>query len=460
MFIASQSDIDDLIPILTAYQIEWNKMHARLGELKGALGAGAALPSVEEIAKVLGVPEESVDKLIEAFGQRSFRRRSPRARRAAARSARAPPRRVVFAVPARGPALVERRRAGVRATDPAAQAGRLLRVVQHARDGQPHRRLRARTRAGHRRLRAPARSRRSSAARSKRRPPRGTSPICPRFSTTCSAATSTRRPTSAWPRCAVSKPRPGLVHLSGPGHIDVDAQILELSRLDPERLDPRLRVPGIERLTRSDAYILNIDYPLGMAAYHHLSRVGQAVGELRGVYVMGKAATLNGRVGDVALSGVVYDEHTRNTVLFKNAFTAADVRPYLRYGSVFDNQSALTVRSAFLQNKNYMNAFYRDGYSVLEMEAGPFLNAIYELARPRRPSPQDEIVNLASSARSKSASSTTRRIRRIRASSRSSRRASATSASTAPTRARSPSCGASSSGRPRVEQKKRGGRSF
>lgn len=27
VFIASASDIDDLVPILTAYQIEWNKMH-------------------------------------------------------------------------------------------------------------------------------------------------------------------------------------------------------------------------------------------------------------------------------------------------------------------------------------------------------------------------------------------------------------------------------------------------
>src|SRR5262252_6553921 len=30
VFIASVSDIDDLIPIVTAYQIEWNKMHLRL----------------------------------------------------------------------------------------------------------------------------------------------------------------------------------------------------------------------------------------------------------------------------------------------------------------------------------------------------------------------------------------------------------------------------------------------
>jgi len=186
----------------------------------------------------------------------------------------------------------------------------------------------------------------------------------------------------------------GLSHVSTPGHVDVDAQVIEVSRLDPKRLDGRLRVPGIEALTRSDAVILNIDYPLGMAAYYCLSRLGQGVGEVRGVYVMGKAATLNGRVGDVSLSGICYDEHSRNTFLFRNAFTARDVAPLLRHGSVFDNQSALTVRSAFLQNRRYMGAFYRDGYTVLEMEAGPFLGAIYELIYPHA-LPRDEIVHLS-----------------------------------------------------------------
>ena len=117
------------------------------------------------------------------------------------------------------------------------------------------------------------------------------------------------------------------------------------------------------------------------------------MGELRGIYVMGKAATLNGRVGDVMLSSAVYDEHSRNTFLLRNAFTASSLRPWLRHGDVFDNQSALTVRSAFLQNPNYMNAFYRDGYTVLEMEAGPFLSACWELTWPTRV-PSDEIVSL------------------------------------------------------------------
>ncbi len=41
-YIASASDIDDLLPIVTAYQIEWNKMHELLAE------AGISSELVEE----------------------------------------------------------------------------------------------------------------------------------------------------------------------------------------------------------------------------------------------------------------------------------------------------------------------------------------------------------------------------------------------------------------------------
>jgi len=59
--------------------------------------------------------------------------------------------------------------------------------------------------------------------------------------------------------------------------------------------------------------------------------------------IIGKAATLNARIGDVLIPNVVYDEHSRNTYLFGNVFTAAHVRPHLVYGDVLDNQRALTV---------------------------------------------------------------------------------------------------------------------
>lgn len=185
----------------------------------------------------------------------------------------------------------------------------------------------------------------------------------------------------------------GIHAIGSPGKIDVDAQVIDLSKLDVEKLDPRVRVPGIEKLANSRAVIVNIDYPLGMAAYHHLSAIALGVDELRGIYIMGKAATLNGRVGDVMISKVVHDEHSRNTYLFRNALVAADVQPFMRHGTVLDNQKALTVRSAFLQNRDYMDVFYREGYTVMEMEAGPYLSSAYEIAEPRR-HPQNEIVSL------------------------------------------------------------------
>jgi hypothetical protein len=185
----------------------------------------------------------------------------------------------------------------------------------------------------------------------------------------------------------------GVQAMLSPGRIDVDVQVIDLARLDPLVIDERLRMPGLEKLRGSNALVVNIDYPLGMAAYHHLTAIAGGVDEILGVYVMGKAATLNGRIGDVMIAKVVHDVHSSNTYLFKNPFTAAEVSGYMRHGTVMDNQKALTVRSAFLQNRDYMDGFYREGYTVMEMESGPYLSAVYETRAPQR-HPTDEIVNL------------------------------------------------------------------
>jgi hypothetical protein len=174
---------------------------------------------------------------------------------------------------------------------------------------------------------------------------------------------------------------------------DIEAQVMEISELDVDRLDPRLCFPGIRRLSTSDAVIINIDYPLGMAAYQILSEVAQHVDRFEGVYSIGKAASLNGRIGDIVIPNVVHDEHSRNTFLFRNCFRASDVTPYLVYGTVLDNQKAITVMGTFLQNRRYVTVFYREGYTDIEMEAGPYLSALYEAIRPQR-HPVNEIVDL------------------------------------------------------------------
>lgn len=187
-----------------------------------------------------------------------------------------------------------------------------------------------------------------------------------------------------------------ITRISDPHCLDVEAQVIEVASLRRKWLDPRLDIFSDTEwalLKQSDALIFNIDYPLGMAAYHVFAQVSTAIDGIQGVYILGKAATLNGRVGDVMIPNVVYDEHSRNSFLFRNCFSAHDVAPFLEHGSVFDNQKAVTVRGTILQNREFMHVFYEEGYTDIEMEAGPYLSGIYEDIYPRR-YPVDEIVNL------------------------------------------------------------------
>jgi hypothetical protein len=401
-YVTSKSDLDDLVPILTAYQIEWNKMHALLAS--DALGRALAAAPIEvplapesgALAALLDLAPEQVDTLRDALGagwpaalreiarrpsdlvvrllnagfneyQRAALRWWSGIEPAYLRSTR-PRRSPVYFVSSNTHSLVNvvggyahahrqeildfaRRRnpEGLAAPlERAIAAGDehevanityyLLRAFLHDGDGHTHERL----------------------------------AMVQRFDS-----------------------ESGIASFESPGRVDVGAQLVRLASVRPDRVDPRARVPGMERLAESEAVIVNIDYPLGMAAYHHLSRVAQGVGELRGVYVMGKGATLNGRVGDVMIASNVYDEHSKNTYLFRNCFTAEDLQPFLRRGTVLDHQKALTVRGTFQQNRAYLDAFYADGYTVLEMEAGPYLSAIYEIVSPDR-HPLEEISHLSS----------------------------------------------------------------
>ncbi|MEN6570365.1 MAG: hypothetical protein ABFD24_00815 [Anaerolineaceae bacterium] len=193
----------------------------------------------------------------------------------------------------------------------------------------------------------------------------------------------------------------GITRIHSLHTFDVDAQIIRLSDLDRRSIDPRLledeqlkeHADRCDFLECSNALILNIDYPLGLGAYNILSKLAEELSEILGVYIMGKGATLNGVKGDMMIPSVVQDEQSLNTYLFQNVFTAHDVEPYLVYGTVLDNQKALTVLGTFLQNSRLMDVMYREGYTDIEMEAGPYLSAVYEMTRPKR-YPVNEIVNL------------------------------------------------------------------
>jgi len=186
----------------------------------------------------------------------------------------------------------------------------------------------------------------------------------------------------------------GVTHIRSRTALRVPAQIMPLHKLTRDRLDPRIGDVDADALAASRATLVNVDYPLGVAAFNILREVAVDTQALRGVYVLGKAATLNADVGDVMISSVVHDEHSNSTYWLDNAFSVADLADDLRFGTGLDNQRAVTVKSTFLQNRSYLDFYYREAFTVVEMEAGPFCNAVYEISDPDR-HPVGEAVNFS-----------------------------------------------------------------
>ncbi len=392
VLVASASDVDDLVPTLVAFQIEWNKLHQRL-RAGGVPGGDGAAPSAAGCATALGGREDDWAQLIEVWGH-AFHERLGRVagRRLSLRVRMLGGTQVGSARVTRrwwAPVLALLREQGV-ADRPVyfvssnshsvvnllsgAAAQRQRQLVEFvdahgpAEMGDELRRFRAGTAEG------------------------DWSNFLYYAARLYFRALPQDDPEQAQRR--EEERRLGIFHVVGDTALDVAAQVIVLDRLDPERLDPRLLPVDAAALHRSPAVVVNIDYPLGQSAYNILREIAETVGELRGVYTLGKAATLNADVGDVMLSSVVHDEHSGNTFWLDNAFGVNDIAPFLRFGSGLDNQRAVTVKGTFLQNRGHLDFYYREAFTVVEMEAGPFCAAMYEISESGR-YPTSEPVNFS-----------------------------------------------------------------
>jgi hypothetical protein len=390
--ISSRSDIDDLVPILTAYQIEWNKLHDKLVRLPGDFSFGDVWKDPERldsIAATLGLDAEDMDRLVSLWGERlgqvlqaiasgrkdirinlldgslsEYRRAIHRWWDQINRAAPEIGNRPVYFVSSNSHSLVN-----LVTGFALSQEESLLDFLDRSEDQdlkQEWEKIQAE------RVLAPRENFFYYLLKKT-----GGTPLGAKLTQARSDLEAARA-----------------IHRVYSEHsYDVETQVIPLGTLIQEGMDPRLKEAYDPALADSDAVIINIDYPLGLAAYQVLTEIADHVGKVQGIYIIGKAATLNGVVGDVMIPNVVYDGHSLNTYIIANSFAGQDVSPHLVYGTALDNQKAVTVLGTFLQNHEYMDVFYREGYTDIEMEAGPYLSAIYEMIRPRR-HPVNEVVNL------------------------------------------------------------------
>jgi hypothetical protein len=386
VLLASGSDLDDLIPTLVAYQVEWNKLHAALR------GADRGLDDAASCAELFGGAEEDWLRIEEAWGGLGTFLDEVGGQRLNLRIRMLGGSQVGYARMTRrwfrpiGARLNELGLADSPVYFVSSNTHSLVNLVTATARSREAEIVAHVERSGPDYLREELERFREGRAEGS----------WENFLYFCAPLYYGSQPeeSETWKRRATEEREVGVTHISSRTALRVSAQVIELRRLDPAGLDPRLGEVDAARLASSPGVVVNIEYPLGLAAYNILRELAVGTELLRGVYVLGKAATLNADVGDVLISGVIHDEHSGSTYWLDNAFSFEDIAPFLRFGSGLDNQRAVTVKSTFLQNREYLDFYYREAYTVVEMEAGPYCNAVYEIADVDR-YPSGEAVNFA-----------------------------------------------------------------
>ena len=166
------------------------------------------------------------------------------------------------------------------------------------------------------------------------------------------------------------------LYLSGP--LACDVQLIPVSAMaSSSSIDPNLKVANPKKMLDSKALIVNVEYPLGRAGYYLLSEVMENLSKIVGVYVIGKAAILSGSVGDVQIPSMVFDEATGESFFFNNVFNSGFL-PKDFSKEILRNQKSVSVRGTILENQQQLEKYHQEGFNIIEMESAPYLSALLE----------------------------------------------------------------------------------
>jgi len=386
VFICSLSDIDDLISSLTCYQIEWNKMHTRL--IRTPLGQDLALGAVradeigERIRKAIGISQDNWALLRQVWGQNWNEKmaalaKSPKSFKVVLSSDKPDDYQQMYqawwdllSLQFRGLNLSDRPIYFVSSND--YSLADLLSGYAFSHRGAILGRLMDVNKEWLNRI--------WGLIQSDEEPGRQENLLYYALQSYLEADLGRRDEMSEMEK------ESGIMRHEESTSLRIKCQMIEVCSLRSERMDLRLHIDGLEMLKQSRAIILNIDNPLGLAAYYLLSLICSSLKNLEGVYIMGKAASMQGRMGDVMIPTEVFDMHSKNAFTFNNCFSIRDIMDLMMDSAVFDCQKAITVKGTFLHNREMMERFRQEDYSDIEMEAGPFLCAVYEnLYKKRTP---------------------------------------------------------------------------
>ncbi len=170
----------------------------------------------------------------------------------------------------------------------------------------------------------------------------------------------------------------GIKNLNLSGPLACDVQIIPVSAIiNSSSIDPNLKVNNQKMMLDSRALVVNVEYPLGKGGEYLLSEVLENLSQLAGIYIIGKAAILSGSVGDVQIPSMVFDEQSGKSFSFNNIFNS-DFLPRDFSKGILKKQKSVSVRGTILENQQQLEKYLQEGFNIIEMESGPYLSALLE----------------------------------------------------------------------------------
>jgi hypothetical protein len=178
--------------------------------------------------------------------------------------------------------------------------------------------------------------------------------------------------------------------------VGIDCQVIDLTRLDYDLIDPRLMLDR-ERIMHERPLIINFDYAFGEQAGTIIEELIMSFQKrIHSFSIMGKAGTVVGERGGIMIPSYLLQQGRNDIYDFPNG---NQLRPddfsEVTTSRIYTNGPMLTVLGTVLQNNTMLTDYCKTwGILGLEMEGIPYVRKLHQCNK-RGYLREDIIINVA-----------------------------------------------------------------
>ncbi|MBK7993514.1 MAG: hypothetical protein IPK14_08815 [Blastocatellia bacterium] len=163
--------------------------------------------------------------------------------------------------------------------------------------------------------------------------------------------------------------------------VGIDCQVIDLTKIDFNLVDPRLNL-DIKKLKETHPVIINFDYAFGEQAGTIIEELIMTFQKrIHSFSIMGKAGTVVGERGGIMIPSYLLQQGRNEIYDFPNGngLNREDFADVIADSRVYTDGPMLTVLGTVLQNNSMLNEYYEKWHILgLEMEGIPYVRKLHQ----------------------------------------------------------------------------------